>query len=144
MLSGNIKVLELLKRSYSTIKKHGDEIGEKTYANMFEAHPEIQSLFANTPPGQAQRLIDAVLFYCEETENFKLYYEQLDKIAHAHIKAGVKDNYYPIMKTAFLTALQEVLGADATDELVHAWAYGFDSLSNELMHIENLIRKYQS
>lgn len=144
MLSGNIKKLEVLKRSYSMIKEHGNEIGEKTYQNMFDAHPELKSLFSKTPPGQAQRLIDAILFYCIEADNYSLFYERLDKIAHVHIVAGIKNEYYPYMKQAFLSALRHVLEAKANEELVHAWEYGFDSLSNELMHIENLIRKYQT
>lgn len=143
MLSGNVKKFELLQRSYPKIRALRQEIGEKTYENLFRNNPEIEDLFKNTSPGQAQRLIDAILFYCEETENFNLFYDRLDTIAHAHINAGIKDEYYPCMKKAFLAALRESLGEDATDELIHAWDYGFESLSNELMHIENLIRKYQ-
>ncbi len=144
MLSANIKIFELLKRSYPKIKQHKLELGDRTYANMFKDHPEIEKLFANTPPGQSQRLIDAILFYCQEVENYELFYDRLDKIAHVHIKAGIKNEFYPYMRDAFVKAIHEVFKDEATDELVRAWKYGFDSLSNELMHAENLIRKYSS
>jgi nitric oxide dioxygenase len=144
MLSGNIKVFELLKRSYPLIKKYRLEIGDKTYSKMFDEHPDLAKLFKKTLPGQSQRLVDAILFYCQEVDNYEKFYDQLDKIAHVHIKVGIKNEYYPYMKSAFVSALREVLKEKATDELVRAWQYGFDSLSNELIHIENLIRKYSN
>jgi len=144
VLSGNIKVFELLKRSYPEVKKHSVELGDKTYANMFAQHPELKELFKNTPPGQSQRLVDAILFYCQEVENYELFYDRLDKIAHVHIQAGIKNEFYPYMKEAFVKAIKEVFKEKATEELVRAWTYGFDSLSNELIHAENLIRKYSN
>lgn len=50
MLSGEVKYLELLKRSYPLIKSHDLEIGKKTYQNLFAAHQEVEILFKNTPP----------------------------------------------------------------------------------------------
>lgn len=144
MLSGNIKALELLKRSYPLIKKYRIEIGDKTYSNMFDEHPYLAKLFKNNLPGQSQRLVDAILFYCQESDNYERFYAHLDNIAHVHIKVGIKNEYYPYMKSAFISALREVLKEKATDELVSAWQYGFDSLSNELIHIEKLIRKYSN
>ena len=144
MLSGNIKVFELLSRTYPLIKEHKLEIGDRTYANMFKEHPELKELFENTSPGQSQRLVDAILFYSQEVENYELFYDRLDEIAHAHISAGIKNEYYAYMKDAFIKALKEVFKDDATDELIRAWKYGFDSLSNELIHAENLIRKYST
>ncbi len=144
MLSGNIKVFELLKRSYPKFKSNKLELGEKIYANMFEDRPDLKELFTNTPPGQSQRLIDAILFYCQEVENYELFYDRLDKIAHVHIKAGIKNDYYPYMQKAFIKAIKQVFKEEATDELIRAWTYGFESLSNELIHAENLIRKYSN
>ncbi len=144
MLSGNIKIIELLSRSYPLIKKHRIELGDKTYINMFKSHPETKLLFQDTSPGQSQRLIDTILFYCQEVENYELFYERLDQIAYIHIKVGIKNEYYTYMKEAFISALREVLQNDATDEIIRAWTYGFNSLSNELIHIENLLRKHTS
>ena len=144
MLSGHIKVFELLKRTYPEVKKHSLELGDRTYANMFHSHPELKELFKNTPPGQSQRLVDAILFYCQEVENFELFYDRLDKIAHVHIQAGIKNEFYAYMEEAFIKAIKEVFKQDATKELIHAWEYGFESLSNELIHAENLIRKYSN
>ena len=144
MLSGDLKYLELLKRSYPLIKAHDLEIGKKTYQNLFAAHPEVEILFTNTSPGQAQKFIDAILFYCTKADNFNIFYNRLDKIAHAHSNAGIKNEYYPHMKNAFLDALRSTLKKDATDELLRTWSYGFDRLSYELIHIENLLRKYES
>jgi hemoglobin-like flavoprotein len=144
MLSGDMRYLELLSRSYSTIEARSHEIGERTYKNMFATSSEIRFLFKNTPPEQAQRLIDTIIFFCEEVDNFTLIYEKLDKIAHIHIQHGVKNEYYPVMKNAFVQALCDTLRIDKSNKLVHAWSYGFDRLAEELIHIENLIRKYST
>jgi hemoglobin-like flavoprotein len=143
MLSADIQSIELLKRSYSLVKRHSKEIGERTYSHLFNEHPEIKKLFSNTSPGQAQRLMDTILFYCEEPENYSTFYEKLDHIAQIHLVVGIKNEYYGYMKDAFICALKEVLTTEADTKFIRAWAYGFDSLSNELMHIENLIRKYK-
>ncbi len=142
MLSGSIKIMELLNRTYPIIQQHRIELGDKTYFNMFRDHPDIKQLFKDTSPGQSQRLVDAILFYCQEIENYELFYDRLDQIAYVHIKVGIKNEYYAYMKEAFISALREVLKDDASEELVRAWSYGFDSLSNELIHVENLLRKH--
>ena len=142
MLSGDLRYFELLKRTYPSIKAHSQEIGRRTYMNMFEANPEIKELFKNTPPTQSQRLIDTVMLYCEIGDNFELLYGQLDNIAHVHINHHVKNEYYPVMKKAFLKALCDTLEIEESSELAQAWNYGFSRLSDELIHIENLIRKY--
>ena len=144
MLSADIKAIELLKRTYPLVKDHQLAIGNQTYINMFKAHPELKELFANTRPGQGQRLISAILFYCEEPDNYELFYDRLDAIAQIHIKCGVENKYYEFMKEAFIESLQSILKDDATPELLAAWSYGFDSLSNELIHVENLIRKFHT
>lgn len=144
MLSGDVKYLEILKRTYPTIKQHSLEIGMRTYKNMFEADSEIKNIFENTPPKQSQRLIDTVILYCEQVDNFNLIFDKLDKIAHIHIQYGVKNSYYPIMGKAFIKALCDTLEVDETNELVEAWSYGLNELSQELMHAENLIRKYSA
>jgi len=144
MLSGDLRYIEALKRTYPTIKEHSYEIGVRTYKNMFAANLEIKNLFENTPPEQSQRLIDTVILYCEEIDNFELIYDKLDKIAHVHIQHGVKNGYYPIMKNAFIKALCDTLDLEEANELVQAWSYGLDKLSHELIHAENLIRKYSA
>lgn len=46
------------------------------------------------------------------------------------------------MKKAFERALCDVLDVDKNSDLVKAWIYGITKLSQELIHIEDLIRKY--
>ncbi|MDW3094818.1 MAG: globin domain-containing protein [Gammaproteobacteria bacterium] len=144
MLSANIIHLEALKRSYSLLKENDEKIGKATYENMFKRHPELKKMFRNTSTIQGKKLIDAILFYCIEADNFELFYERLDAIAHVHIHIGIKNEYYPYMKDAFINAIRSVLKTEATDEIINAWSYGFNSLSNELIHIENLIRKHMN
>lgn len=141
MLSADIQSIELLKRTYPLVKRYSHEIGEHTYQYLFKDHPDLKKLFGNTSPGQAQRLMDTILFYCEEPENYSIFYDKLDQIAQIHIAIGIKDEYYEYMKLAFVKALKEVLQSDADTAFIRAWEYGFDSLSNELIHIDRLIRK---
>lgn len=144
MLSGDLRYFELLKRTYPSIKAHSQEIGNRTYTNMFAENAEIKALFNNTPPEQAQRLIDTIMLYCEEADNFELLYGKLDNIAHTHINHCIKNEYYPVMREAFTKALCETLEISESSELAYAWSYGFDRLSDELIHIENLIRKHST
>ena len=85
MLSGDLRYLEVLKRTYSAIKQHSHEIGEKTYKNMLADNVEIKQLFKNTPPSQSERLIDTIILYLTEIDHFKLIYEKLNNIAHVHV-----------------------------------------------------------
>lgn len=143
MLSANIVYLETLKRSYPLLKKNDVAIGAATYEHLFKSHPELKAMFKNTSVVQGKVLIDAILFYCEEADNYALFFEKLDAIAHVHIHIGIKNEYYIYMGDAFIEAICDVLQAEATDELINAWRYGFHSLSNELIHVENLVRKHQ-
>ena len=142
MLSANVIHLEILKRTYALLKENDVAIGKSTYETMFQSHPELKEMFRNTTEVQGRKLIDAILFYCIEADNYEAFFDRLDSIAHVHIHAGIKNEFYPYMKEAFLTSIKSVLKDKTTDELIYAWSYGFDSLSNELIHVENLIRKH--
>jgi len=144
MLSTNVIHLEAMKRSYPLLKQNDIAIGEATYENMFRHHPELKAMFKNTSTEQGKKLIDAILFHCEEADNYELFYKRLDNIAHIHINVGIKNEYYPYMRDAFISAIKCVLKDQATEEFINAWRYGFNSLSNELIHVENLVRKHQA
>ena len=87
---------------------------------MFTDNEEIKLLFKNTPPSQSERLIDTIILYATEIDNFKLIYGKLDNIAHVHVQHHVKNEFYPIMKNAFTNALCDTLNLDKTNDLVKA------------------------
>lgn len=103
MLSGDSRHFKLFERIYPSIKANSHKIGNGTHMNMFAANAEIKTLFNNAPE-QARRLIDTVMLYCEEADNFELLYGKLDNIAHIHITHCVNNGYYLAIRKAFTKA----------------------------------------
>ncbi|MGB8685716.1 MAG: flavohemoprotein, partial [Microcoleus sp.] len=54
--------VELLEQSFDKVKPRANEFAASFYENLFQAHPEVKPLFANTDMGnQEKKLLNSLV-----------------------------------------------------------------------------------
>lgn len=127
--------LTIVKSTAPAIQANSLEIAARLYERLFENHPETQAFFANTSPGQAQRLADALVSYTENIDDLTPIEPVVKAIARRHVRAGVLPEHYDIVGTELLGSVVDVLG-DLSTEVLDAWAAAYQVLADLFIDIE--------
>lgn len=125
--------------SVPVLKDHGVAITTHFYTSLFAAHPELKNIFnmGNQASGvQQQSLASAVFAYAANYRNPDALMPVVERIVHKHASLGITADHYPIVGKHLLDAIQAVLGAAATPELLAAWGEAYGVLANVLIETE--------
>ncbi len=136
------KTIDLVKSTAPILKKQGKQITTRMYEIMFQNHPEIQSQFdmsAQADGSQPAKLATAVYSYATHIDDLPGLKSMVEKIAHRHVQTHVQPEQYPIVGECILQAMQDVLGEDATPEVIAAWSEAYQVLAEVFIHREHEI-----
>ena len=128
--------------SVPVLREHGVAITTHFYASMFAAHPELKNIFnmGNQASGvQQQSLAAAVFAYAANYRNPDALTPVVERIVHKHASLGITAEHYPIVGKHLLDAIQAVLGAAATPDLLAAWGEAYGVLANVLIEAEKVL-----
>ncbi|WP_118136181.1 NO-inducible flavohemoprotein [Oceanicella sp. SM1341] len=136
------ETIALVKATVPAIAAHGSDITRTMYAKLFEdAH--IRALFnhSNQESGaQVNALAAAILAYARHIETPQALGPVVERIAHKHIGYSILPEHYPYVARALIRAIEEVLGAAATPEILAAWGEAYWFLAEVLMEREEVLR----
>lgn len=128
--------------SVPVLREHGLTITTVFYKNLFLAHPELKNLFnaGNQANGsQQQSLASAVFAYAANIENAAALAPVIERIVHKHVSVGIRTEHYPIVGEHLIGAISEVLGDQATPELLAAWVEAYGLLADALIAAEQAL-----
>lgn len=128
--------------SVPVLREHGLAITQAFYANLFAEYPELSQLFnlGNQANGsQQQALASAVFAYAANIDNTAALEPVVSRIVHKHVSVGIRAEHYPIVGRHLLGAIQQVLGAAATPELLAAWDEAYGLLAQALIDAEQAL-----
>ena len=137
MLSQN--TIDIIKSTVPALREHGVEITTTFYKRMFENNPEIKAMFdmAKQESGeQPKALAMAVLAAAQNIDNLESILPAVKKMCKAHVNSNVKPEHYPIIGENLLSAIKEVLGDVATEEVLDAWSKAYEVIANIFIQIE--------
>lgn len=127
--------LDVVKATAPVVQANSLAITTRFYERLFANHPATEAFFANTAPGQAQRLADALVAYTENIDDLTPITPVVRAIAKKHVAAGVQPEHYEIVGTELLAAVVDVLG-DLPDSVVEAWSAAYDALAAIFISVE--------
>ncbi|MGK7923357.1 MAG: globin domain-containing protein [Trichodesmium sp.] len=133
------KTIDIVKSTTPILKKEGKQITTRMYEIMFQKHPEVKSQFnmsAQADGSQPAKLATAVYAYATHIDNLPALKSAVEKIAHRHVQTHVQPEQYPIVGECMLQAMQDVLGEDATPEVIGAWKEAYQVLAEIFIHRE--------
>lgn len=134
------KQIELVKNTVPLLEKHGVEITTIMYRQMLEHNPELRQIFnqGHQRTGRQQHsLAAAILAYAQNIENPIVLFNAVKHIASKHVSLNIRAEHYPIVGKHLLDAIEQVLGPQANDEILDAWAEAYAQLAEIFIKTES-------
>lgn len=129
----------LIKETVPVLRENGVALTTHFYKRMFSHNPELKNVFnmGNQANGRQQlSLALAVLAYAENIEDPSVLLGAVNKIGHKHASLNIQPEQYDIVGHHLLASIKEVLGDDATEELLTAWGVAYNQLASLMIGTE--------
>lgn len=133
------KTIEIVKSTVPVLKEHGLEITKTFYKTMFTNNPEVKEMFnmdKQESLAQPKALAMTVLAAAENIDRLEVLLPAIKKIGQVHVNSNVKPEHYPIVGKNLLIAIKEVLGDNATEEVIEAWSEAYDVIAKVFIDVE--------
>jgi len=127
------KTVEIIKATAAPVAANAEAITTRMYEILFANHPEVKPMFENADSDQHKKLAAAVSAYAANIDNLGALSKAVEKMAATHVKVAVKPEHYPIVGVSLLSAIKDVLGDGATDEVIEAWKEAYFFLADILI-----------
>ncbi len=132
----NEKTKAIIKSTAPVLKEKGEEITTVMYQFLFERNPELKELFKDAEPEQYKKLANAVYAYAANIDKLEVLGKGIETMASVHVKTKIQPEHYPLVGGALLSAIEDVLGKDATPEIMSAWEEAYFFLADVLIKRE--------
>ncbi|KAF2931657.1 anaerobic nitrite reductase NSHB5-like [Oryza sativa Japonica Group] len=137
---------ELVLRSWQSMKKDSESIALKFFLRIFEIAPAAKQMFSflrdsgddvpleNHPKVKAHA-VTVFVMACEsatqlrKTGDVKVREATLRRLGATHVKAGVADAYFEVVKTALLDTIKDAVPEMWSPEMKGAWEEAYDQLA---------------
>ena len=139
--------INIIKSTVPALKEHGLEITKTFYKNMFENNPEVKPLFnmdRQKSGEQPKALAMTILAAAENIDNLEVLLPAVKKIGEKHCNANIKPEHYPIVGENLLRAIKDVLGENATSEVLEAWGQAYEVIAKVFIDVEKNIYESKS
>ena len=127
------KTIEIIKATAAPVAANSEAITTRMYEILFSDHPETKKMFENADSDQHKKLAAAVSAYAANIDNLGVLSKAIEKMAATHIKVNVKPEHYPMVGVSLLSAVKDILGDAATDEVIQAWKEAYFFLADILI-----------
>lgn len=127
------KTIKIIQQTAPVLQVHAEQLTRLFYKNMFEKNPEVRPFFnpAHQASGAQQRaLAGAIVAYATHIEKLAALGPAVELIAHKHASLGVRPEHYPIVGSNLLVAISQLLGDEATIEVLAAWSEAYSFLAH--------------
>jgi nitric oxide dioxygenase len=136
------QTIAIVKTTVPVLQQYGEQITQHFYKMLFRDYPTVQAYFnqAHQAAGsQPRALANSILAYAAHIDRLEALKDALPLIIQKHVSLDVRPEHYPIVGTCLLSAIREVLGAAATDEIIDAWGAAYQQLAAMLIAAEERI-----
>lgn len=136
------KTIDIVKNTVPILQAKGIEITTHFYTIMFQNNPEVKTLFDMSKQesgAQPMALAMTVLAAAQNIDRLETLLPAVQKIGARHVEVNVKPEHYPIVGKNLLQAFQDVLGEDATPEILEAWEKAYAVIADIFINVEKEI-----
>jgi hemoglobin-like flavoprotein len=131
----NVEQVELIRDSLIHVHPMADQIAKSFYARLFEVTPHLQKLFTGDMQRQGAMLMTSLELAVSNLDDPASILPAIQALGERHVSYGVKTEYYPLAREAYLWALEKHLGERFTPLLKEAWAAAFDALTEAMIRV---------
>jgi nitric oxide dioxygenase len=132
--------INIIKDSAPALAQYGEDITGRFYQILFQSHPELSHIFnmTNQKSGsQKAALATAVYAFAKYVDNLEVILGDVERIAQKHASLGIKSEHYPLVGSALLQAIDEIL--QPPQSVIDAWAKGYGILADVFINREQAL-----
>ncbi|MFT5720842.1 MAG: nitric oxide dioxygenase [Motiliproteus sp.] len=132
--------INIIKGSAPALAQYGEEITKRFYKILFKSNPELSHIFnmTNQKSGNQQTaLATAVYAFAKYVDNLEVILGDVERIAQKHASLGIKSEHYPLVGSALLQAIDEIL--QPPQSVIDAWEKGYGILAGVFITREQAI-----
>lgn len=127
------KTITIVKATSGSVIANAEAITTRMYEILFSSYPELKELFKDADPNQHKKLAAALSAYAANIDNLGVLSKTVEKMASTHVRVKVRPEHYPIVGLSLLSAVKDVLGEAASDDVIKAWEEAYFFLANILI-----------
>ena len=125
--------VQLVQTSSVALLTRADEWSERFYVRLFEARPDARPLFPADLVSQRAKFVEEIVTLLSLVSDLDAFERRAADLGAAHVGYGVRAAHYRASGTALAESVTDVLGADATPEVVDAWRSVHDLVAEAMM-----------
>ena len=114
-------LIKRLQESFRPLLETEPSLADRFYARLFQAHPQLRSMFPKDMANQKRKLLDTLNLVIENLHSPQTVRPRLQKLGESHIGYGARPEHYPLVMGALLGAMGEMHGDNWTVELKDDW-----------------------
>ncbi|PKH01877.1 NO-inducible flavohemoprotein [Psychromonas sp. MB-3u-54] len=137
--------INIIKDSAPALAQYGEDITGRFYKILFQSNPELSHIFnmTNQKSGnQKAALANAVYAFAKYVDNLEVILGDVERIAQKHASLGIKSEHYPLVGSALLQAIDEIL--QPPQSVIDAWAKGYGILADVFITREQVLYEQKS
>ena len=127
------EVIHRLRSSFAAVSERRQELGRLFYDKLFQAAPNLRSLFKSSLEEQARKLTDTLEAVIRNLESPKDNAAMLDELGRRHVAFGALPEHYELVSKLLVESLAEVLGPEANQTTLLEWERALLLISRRMM-----------
>ena len=114
--------VETLEASFAIIAPDAERLVERFYEELFERHPTVQPLFADSDmKSQRTKLLAALKLVIANLRDEDTLVPALQEMGRRHEKYGAEPDHYVAVASVLLSVMAEIAGEQWTEQVQKAW-----------------------
>jgi NAD(P)H-flavin reductase len=122
-----------LKKSWSQVADHGDQVPLFFYSYLFLHHPHTREMFPVSMANQRDKLVSALGEVVSRVDDLDSVVPVVQQLGRDHRKFGVVRDHYPAVGHALLATLEHFSGSDWTAEVAQDWATAYGIVADVMI-----------
>ena len=130
----NKDMIITLRRSWNKAEPVASTLLHRFYETLFEMEPSVAKMFSGIDMAAQQNKLGAALgLVIREVENPGKLLPALEALGRRHGEIGVTPDQYDIVGAALLSALDDTLGDDFTNQTREAWSTAYATVAGAMI-----------
>ena len=114
-------LIRRLQESFRPLLDAQPSLADRFYARLFEAHPQLRTMFPKDMANQKRKLLDTLNLIVENLQAPQAVRTRLERLGESHVGYGAQPQHYPIVMSALIGAMAEMQGSNWTADLNDDW-----------------------
>lgn len=128
------EAIRVLEDSYALLKPHAGRLTQEFYRRLFEAHPQLRSMFPAEIALQEKKLADTLEAVIDGLRDPAGLREKVKSLGKLHADKGVVAGQYPVVTKLIIEVAAEIAGPAWTPSVQHEWRRALEQISAIMIH----------